>query len=76
MLKERDELHNLIDNLPNNTDFQKLKMDLMEWLLISNIETEKCDKETQAKIDKAKNEIENGEFYTMEEVFGELLNEI
>ena len=76
MLKERDELHEIIDKLPDNANFQKLKLDLMEWLLISNVETEECDEETQKKIDKAEKEIANGEFFTMEEAFGDLLDEI
>ncbi len=76
MISEREELHDLIDKLPNNANFQKIKLDIMEAIFHQNIETVKCDDETQAKIDKAQKEIANGEFYTIEEVFGDLLDEI
>ena len=76
MFSERDELHELINNLPNNINFKKFKIDLQKLILDSEIESEEIDVDTLKRIKKAEKEIENGEYHTIEEVFGDLLNEI
>lgn len=70
MLKERDELHELIDKLPEGFNFQKIKLDFMKLIFDMEVEEEEVDEETKLAIQKGEEQIKNGEIYTFDEVFG------
>lgn len=67
MLEKRKQLHDLIDGLPDD----KLPDAFEFFLSIIGEEPEEITEEDKKDIEEAIAEYERGEYYTLEEVFGD-----
>ena len=64
----KQKIHNLIDEMDDETALQMLYEDAVEYKASSSVETDELTEEQWFEIDKGLEQIENGQTYTTTEV--------